>query len=80
VLLDAVAHESAIAGHSRAMSKFNSGIFAVKEAGDGENLEFNILTHTLFHLCCLFVQDIDTAVDRPLLEGGFNSLVNDLKF
>jgi hypothetical protein len=37
VLLDAVAYERAIAGHSKAMSKFNSGIFAVKEAGDGEN-------------------------------------------
>jgi hypothetical protein len=79
VLLDAAAHERAIAKHSKAMSKFNSWIFAVKEAGDGENSEFNILTHTPPPLM-LFVQDIDIEVGRPLLEGGFNSLVNDLKF
>jgi hypothetical protein len=44
--LDAAAHERAIAGYGRVMSKFNSGIFAIKGAGDGENSKFNILTHT----------------------------------
>jgi hypothetical protein len=46
VLLDVAVHGSSIVGQGRAMSKFNSGIFAVTGVGDGENSEFNILAHT----------------------------------